>query len=187
MTTGIISGTVKVATEDGAPASNSTIRVYERDTGLLVTEGITDVDGTIILQGLDSLKLYTLVAVNNLFPGYNAGIIDNIKPLEDEDILILTSGLYPIITDDAIDVFGEFISANMLKWPLEDIYLAPTFISGNLQTIVINYTYWPYEEIDLAPEFISGTLTVTIAYINYTYWPYESINLSPSLIGATLA
>lgn len=77
MTTGIISGTVKVATEDGAPASNSIVRAYDRITGILVTEVTTDVNGEFSLIVPDDTRKYTLTAINNSFPGYNAGIDDN--------------------------------------------------------------------------------------------------------------
>lgn len=80
MTTGIISGTVKVATEDGAPASNSIVRAYDRITGAMAAEVTSDVNGEFSVTVPDINKLYTFVAVNNLFPGYNAGIKDNVAP-----------------------------------------------------------------------------------------------------------
>lgn len=77
MATGIISGTVKVATEDGAPASSSIVRAYDRLSGILVTEVIADVNGEFSLFVPDDTRKYTLTAINNSFPGYNAGIDDN--------------------------------------------------------------------------------------------------------------
>lgn len=77
MATGIISGIVKVGTENGAPASSSVVRAYDRITGILVTEVTADVNGEFSLFVPDDTRKYTITAINNSFPGYNAGIDDN--------------------------------------------------------------------------------------------------------------
>lgn len=77
MAAGIITGTVKVGTENGAPASSSIVRAYDRITGDLVTEVTADVNGEFSLTVPDDTRKYTLTAINNSFPGYNAGIDDN--------------------------------------------------------------------------------------------------------------
>lgn len=80
MATGIITGIVKVGTDAGAPASSSIVRAYDRTSGALVAEVTADVNGEFSITVPDINKLYTFVAVNNLFPGYNAGIKDNVAP-----------------------------------------------------------------------------------------------------------
>lgn len=104
MATGIISGTVKVATEDGAPASSSIVRAYDRATGILVTEVIADVNGEFSLFVPDDTRKYTLTAINNSFPGYNAGIDDNLEAVSNcdtyfSDVLLLLNGQTTITTD----------------------------------------------------------------------------------------
>lgn len=110
MTTGIVTGIVKVATTEGAPASNSTIRAYDRDSGEFVAETISNLDGIFSITVPDISKLYTFVAINNLFPGYNAGIKDNVAPE------IVTDPLYGsvilLLKGEGIDGSTTFVDSS---------------------------------------------------------------------------
>jgi Concanavalin A-like lectin/glucanases superfamily len=84
---GAISGIVK---ENGYAVANRLVRVHERDSGLVVGQGLSREDGYFFIPGLDTnSKNYYVVAFNdNVEIVFNAIVFDKVDPFDDPDFAL---------------------------------------------------------------------------------------------------
>jgi hypothetical protein len=74
---GSISGDVLEIT---TPKPNTIVRLYDRETGLLVREVLTDGAGLYSFTELDTRRRYYALALDDQPGGYNAAIADYVQP-----------------------------------------------------------------------------------------------------------
>lgn len=62
------------------PKPNAIVRLYDRETGLLVQQTVTDGAGLYVFKELDARRRYYALALDDQPGGYNAAIADYVQP-----------------------------------------------------------------------------------------------------------
>jgi hypothetical protein len=77
---GTLGGIVKQA---GIPVSGRWVRVYERTSGLLISQARSDLNGEFVFGGLNDGHTYYVIAFDDLnqAPDFNAVIFDQLTPV----------------------------------------------------------------------------------------------------------
>lgn len=109
--------------------------------------------------------------------------------VSEEEVLILTSGPYPYMGVESLDLVADFESGftSTLFLP-ESIDFSGDFESGTVTvtTTYVTYSLWPFEATDISADFEDGSVTVTTTYVTYSLWPFEDTDISADFEGGSV-